>query len=113
MNEEYTVDILEPIDTSRFTFGKLVDLKVATKEVATVVINGVAQQTQKVSYVVMTCPNCNKILYQLPDGVDLVEANKMLIQDAEGLNGLINYCPNCGQKLNFKRELVSEQKEVK
>ena len=103
-------EIVEIENTDRFLYSRLVDLKVAHKDVATMIVNGVAQQTHKVSFVVMTCPNCGKILYSMPEGFSLVDVSKMLASGSEGLEGLINYCPDCGQKLRFKREIVSDDK---
>ena len=79
-----------------------------SKEVATMIINGIPAQTQTVTNCAVVCPVCNKTIYEFPQGVDRLEAIKILTrEDAQtALNMIARYCPGCGQKLTYRREII-------
>ena len=90
-------------------FEKLAELVVRHKEVATMIINGVPAQTQTIPVCLVVCPVCGEVIYEFQAGIPAVEANKALLdtQAQEALSHIAHYCPKCGQKLTYKREIIN------
>lgn len=101
---------VEIITDVQFEIPELVNLKVAKKQVATFVVNGVPQQEQEVECVIMTCPHCDNILNEFDANISLVDVCKVFA-NTDRLN-LISYCPHCGTKLSYERAVVDEQEGV-
>ncbi len=85
----------------RHFFPKSIAIKYSVQQ-QQIVINGVPHvQEIKSPYVV--CPYCDKIIAQLPQNLADIDMISICQQQLEGN---INYCNNCGQKLKYPSLLV-------
>lgn len=89
-------------------FAQQVKFEIKTKDVATMVINGIAQQSKEVSYVSVVCPQCGCELIAFQEGIPLVEIYKELARHSP-LEEFPKYCHECGTKLICDKSIVSEQ----
>ena len=78
-------------------------------ETPTMIINGVAQESQKIPRVVIKCPECGTSIVSFKEGVDLVDIYKELGENGVPENMIPKYCPSCGKKLSCHKEVVDEQ----
>jgi len=88
--------------------ARQVEFEVKEQEVATMVINGVAQETSKVKYVEIVCPQCKNTLTNFQPGITLEEVYGVLGAHND-LIRLSTYCPHCGQKLVCDKSFVDTQ----
>lgn len=89
-------------------FAQQVKFSIKEKEVATVIVNGVAQQPRKIQYVVVTCPNCGSELMAFQDGIPLVDIYKELSLHSP-IENFPKYCHECGTKITCDKSVVDEQ----
>lgn len=89
-------------------FAQQVEFEVKEQEVAMMIINGVAQETSKVKYVEIVCPQCKNTLTSFQPGITL--------EDVYGVLGVHNdavrlsaHCPHCGQKIMCDKSFVDTQ----
>ena len=64
---------IEVLENVTFDIAQCVKFKVIREQVATMVINGVAQQTQDVERVIMTCPKCDNVINKFDPNISLVD----------------------------------------
>lgn len=88
-------------------FAKAVTFEVKTKQIATMIINGVSQSKEFVNYVVMKCPHCGEVLTHYDDGVSMVSVYKDLAN--AHVSPQTQYCMYCGGKLTLDKSIVDEQ----
>ena len=101
----------EVLNESKIEISKLAELKTFTKEVATMIINGQAMNPQTIEQQVLVCPSCGYTLQEFQLGYTAADINGALLdkQTQDALYSLHSYCPHCGQKLSYDREVVSDQ----
>ena len=91
-----------------FDFPQQVKFDYVDEEVATMVVNGVAQESQKVQCVAIKCPKCEDVIIKFRAGIPMVEIYKQF-----GLDGtpedFPKYCPHCGAKIMCDKTIVSTQ----
>lgn len=109
LDESIQPEVLEGQSDWEHNLAKLVELKEIVEEKPTMVVNGQIQEVAEVRYFALVCPVCGDILYSYPPGYP--EAPIMIsMSDPEVVQALIDhvaeYCPKCGQKLSYKREII-------
>lgn len=105
--EEAEVEVLNENDIE---IGKLAELKTVEKQVATMVFNGQPINTQTIKQCVLVCPTCGHVLMEFNSGYEEVIILKALTdeQAQKELYKTHAYCPHCGQKLSYDREVVAD-----
>ena len=92
-----------------FEFAQQVKFDYVEEEVATMVVNGMTQETRKIQCVVITCPKCDEAILKFNPGISMVDVYKEF-----GLNGtpkdFPTHCPHCGAKIMCDKTIVSTQK---
>lgn len=96
------------MDDWKKTLRHQVNFEIKEKEVATIVVNGVAQESRKVQYVVITCPTCGVDLLSFPEGVQLVDIYKELATQSP-IENFQGHCQVCGTRLMCDKSIVDEQ----
>lgn len=94
--------------SNKINVAETVLVKTTTEQVATMVVNGVAQQTQDVTCVILACPHCNHVLTKFQPEASLLDVYRSLGSMPESAE-LYNFCPKCGTKLSFDKRVVDEQ----
>lgn len=89
-------------------FAQQVKFEIKEKEVATMTINGVATETQKVKYVSAKCPNCGSEIISFQEGVRLVDIYKQLAQISP-VKDFPKFCHECGTRIMCDKSIVGEQ----
>ena len=93
---------------NEFDFSQQVVFDIISEQVATMVINGVAQNSQEMRSVVIKCPSCDDVIIKFNSGIPLVEIYKRF-----GLEGtpenFPKFCPHCGAKIMCDKTIVSTQ----
>lgn len=101
----------EVLNESKIEISKLAELKTVKKQIATMVINGQSMNPQTIEQQVLVCPSCGYTLQEFQPGYTAADINGALLdkQTQDALYSLHSYCPHCGQKLSYDREVVSDQ----
>ncbi len=88
--------------------SKLAKLRREVKQVATIVINGEPQGYQEVEYYHLVCPSCGRVITEFQPGLSELDIIKGLTEKdtQEALYKMNAYCPSCGQKLSYDREVI-------
>lgn len=101
------VEILEPINTDKFLYSKVANIKKFVEEVPVATINGQVVETQKIEQFALCCPECETVIIKFSQGISRIDITKAFMTDDEEIEkSLAKHCPNCGQKLSYKRTLV-------
>ena len=97
-------------------FSKLANIEVVEfeQEQATVIINGVPQPNiVKVKRYALTCPVCKRIIYMFDDPIlSYLDITRVITKDEDKLFEIAKYCPECGQKLSYKRDVYNPEEVV-
>ena len=99
---------VEVLNSKEFKIAEYVKFKTIKEQVATMVVNGLTQQTQEVESVVMVCPHCDNILTKFDANIPIVAIYKAFSELVD-TSRFIKYCPMCGTKLSYDKRIVSEQ----
>ena len=99
---------VEVLNNKEFKIAESVKFKTIKEQVATMVVNGLTQQTQEVESVAIVCPNCETILAKLDSNTPITEVYRAF-GEMPKVKNMVDYCPNCGTKLTFDKRIVSEQ----
>jgi len=96
------VEILDKVE-----IAQEVKFIVEEREVSTMIVNGVPQQSIKIPQVIIRCSSCNNDLLAFNPGIELVDIYREL---GEGTpeNMLPTHCPHCGVKLSCDKRVVEE-----
>ena len=90
--------------------AKSVRCKVVEDTSRQVIINGVEQKSE---ILLLSCPCCDRIIFQTDNPGDIITTNKLLNQNNDDLEAKVaKYCPNCGQRITFKQEPLIEWDET-
>ena len=90
-------------------FAQEVKFVVEEIETPTMIVNGVAQESQKIPRVTIKCPSCGASLVSFKEGASLVDVYKELGEQGVPEDMVPKYCPHCGTKLSCNKEIVNEQ----
>lgn len=75
-----------------------------------VVVNGVPQNQMGIALAI-TCPNCNRVIYQFPVGVTYAQVSVTRSKSRNELEKIASYCPSCGIKLNYDHDIIDVEVE--
>ena len=89
-------------------FAQQVKFQIKEKQMATMIVNGVAQESRTIQYVSMKCPSCEQEIMAFQDGLPLVEIYKELAQQGS-LKDFPSYCHHCGAKIMCDKSVVDTQ----
>lgn len=84
-------------------------LKEVMLQTPTVVVNGVAQESQEIPQTIMVCPHCGRVIQAFQQGIPYVEVVKALSKDntlSKKMEENSSYCPKCGTQLSFDFDIV-------
>ena len=96
-NNEF-VDINANKDRNLPKQVRMIEAKVVTQQV---IINGVMQNVEEDVYA-LACPDCGRVIFKFPLGVDYGMASRALIGKKDIAEGIAKYCPNCGRRLAYQ-----------
>lgn len=63
-------------------------------------VNGVPQD-MIAETLALACPDCGRVIFKFPQGVDYMTAKGALLRSAESVEGIAKYCPECGRRLSY------------
>ena len=89
-------------------FAQQVRFTIKEKEVATMVVNGLTQQSRMIKYVAMTCPQCGCTIMEFSEGLTLVDIYQQLAPISP-LKDFPKYCHECGTRIMCDKSIVGEQ----
>lgn len=89
----------------RYLYPKRFELKRTQAVVQQVTVNGVTQNVTA-DVVSLACPTCGMVLAQMQQGMSEAEVSIALAQNPRYVEGLPNFCPNCGQKIGKEVGIV-------
>lgn len=87
-----------------FEISKIVKLVPIKEAIQSVIINGVKQDITQVCFTIC-CPECGRAIYKFPPDEDKLTCVTMIMQNKEDLTKHFQYCPECGQKLNYNFDI--------
>lgn len=97
-------------------FSKLANIEIIEVEQAqaTFIINGVPQpNVVKVKRYVLKCPVCGRVIYLFEDQkLSYLDITRLVTKDEDKLFEITKYCPKCGQKLSYKRDVYNPEEVV-
>lgn len=86
-------------------FAQLVDYELISLGIQHIIINGQEQDIEQKT-TVLKCPSCGQILLDLGQPVPDVYVRRILNHDKDALYARMQYCPYCGQKLQYEAEII-------
>lgn len=79
---------------------------VAIKDIETQDQNPMTGQVLTYKKSAILCPSCSYTLYKFNQTLPYLAIVKVIAENLENFKNDLAYCPHCGQKLNFEREVV-------